>query len=341
MNPVLPIASESRRRTAGFTMVELALCIGIIAFAMVAIMGVLPLGLTVQKQNREDTIIDQEGAQWINILKNGHGGWGDLTNYLDYIVVEHHQVSGTQMGGPVTPTPGGGGGLGGGGFRGQFFTDPIPNPGTILSNASEIVSLLSIPKFEADSGMVFSNKVMGVFRAMSGAQNTQIRPTGAAGFRPSPEQMDDAFRYQLEVELTPVASSPSFDMTRLNPPITNAFTLEPATLESIHNGGWLNAYRLDPDNVLKMFSARGANRSDVDPLAASLYDLRLTFRWPVFKVGNEYRVGAGIRTFRTQLAGRLVFDRYVPGRSGSVYAPRTLIRPRRFEPSAVTRVSIP
>ncbi|MBN8246959.1 MAG: type II secretion system protein [Verrucomicrobia bacterium] len=325
MKIVLPIAPGSRRRQAGFTMVELALCIGIIAFAMVAIMGVLPSGLSVQKQNREDTIMDQEGAQWINILKNGHGGWGDLTNYLDNIVVERRMAVGLQSGSAVTY-----------GFRGRFFNETIQNPITNLSSASLIVSLLSLPKLEADSGEVFSNRVTAVVRAMAGSQNAQIRPTLDPGFEPSSAQLDDAFRYQMEVELTPVASNPSLDMTAEDPSFTNLFTLE-----SIQSGGWLNAYRLDPDNVLQVFKGRGVNRSDVDPLAATLYDLKLTFRWPVFKVGNEYRVGAGSRTFRTQLAGRLVFDRYVQGSPGSVYLPKTLLRPRRFEPSVVTRVAIP
>lgn len=325
-------------------MVELALCIGIIAFAMVAIMGVLPSGLSVQKQNREDTIIDQEGSQWINLLKNGYGGWGDLTNYVDYILVQHLQASGTQMGGPVNPTPGGDGGPSTFGFRGWFFEDPVQSPNTVLTNGSEIISLLSIPKLEADSGAVYSNRVTAVVRAMAGAQNTQIRPSGAPGYRPSSAQLDDSFRYQMEVELTPVAFAPSLDMTQSSAAIEDMIRdgiTNQSVLESIQSGGWLNAYRLDPESVQEVFTARGVNRSDVDPLSATLYDLKLTFRWPVFKVGNEWRVGASSRTFRTQLAGRLVFDRYIQGRPGSVYAPRTLIRPRRFEPSVVTRVAIP
>jgi len=37
----------------GFTIIELAICLGIIAFALVAIIGVLPIGINVQKDNRE------------------------------------------------------------------------------------------------------------------------------------------------------------------------------------------------------------------------------------------------------------------------------------------------
>ena len=45
----------------GFTMIELVLCLGIISFALIAIIGVLPVGINVQKDNREETIIVQDG----------------------------------------------------------------------------------------------------------------------------------------------------------------------------------------------------------------------------------------------------------------------------------------
>ena len=37
-------------------MVEIAICLAVIAFALVAIIGILPAGLQVQKENREDTL---------------------------------------------------------------------------------------------------------------------------------------------------------------------------------------------------------------------------------------------------------------------------------------------
>ncbi|MBL9173905.1 MAG: hypothetical protein JNL10_10255 [Verrucomicrobiales bacterium] len=306
-------------------MIELALCIGIIAFAMVAIMGVLPLGLSVQKQNREDTIIDQEGQQWINILKNGQGGWGDLTNYLDYVLVNHQQL--------------GGNGVGGGGsvpaiygFRGPFFNDSVPNPNVLLTTANDIVGMLTLPTFEADSGVVYSNRITAVFRSISGAQNAQIRGSPGVNSAVDENQFQDSFRYQMDVELTPAATTPSLDMTRENPSFTNLFTLE-----SIQSGGWLNAYRLDPDNVIKFFKSAGVNRVDTDPLAATLYDLRLTFRWPVFKVGDEYRVGPGVRTLRTQVSGRPIFTLYQTNRPSTVYWPSTPIRPRKFDRASINR----
>jgi uncharacterized protein (TIGR02598 family) len=47
---------------AAFTMVEVAISIAIVAFAMVALLGVLPTGHQVQRENREDTIINQDAT---------------------------------------------------------------------------------------------------------------------------------------------------------------------------------------------------------------------------------------------------------------------------------------
>ena len=64
----------SRPNTAAFTMVEIALCLGVIAFALVAIIGVLPTGVRVQRDNREDTIINQEGLLLLEAIRSGSQG---------------------------------------------------------------------------------------------------------------------------------------------------------------------------------------------------------------------------------------------------------------------------
>src|ERR1700742_2680906 len=65
-----------------FTIIEIALCLGIIGFALVAIIAVLPRGLDVQKRNREETIIGQDAEVWMNAIRNGARGYDDLTNYV-------------------------------------------------------------------------------------------------------------------------------------------------------------------------------------------------------------------------------------------------------------------
>ena len=60
------------RRTRAFTMVEVALSLAIVAFAMVAIIGVMPMGLNVQKENREETIISQDAAVILEAIRGGN-----------------------------------------------------------------------------------------------------------------------------------------------------------------------------------------------------------------------------------------------------------------------------
>src|SRR6266487_3735983 len=78
-----------RGKDAAFTMVEIALCLGVIAFALVAIIGVLPTGIRVQRDNREDTVINQEGLLWVEAIRSGSRGLDYLTNYVDAITVSN------------------------------------------------------------------------------------------------------------------------------------------------------------------------------------------------------------------------------------------------------------
>ena len=76
-------------RRAGFTIIELVICLGIIAFALVAIIGVLPIGINVQKDNREETIINQDGLYWMEALRSGATGMNDLTNHIAFIEIRN------------------------------------------------------------------------------------------------------------------------------------------------------------------------------------------------------------------------------------------------------------
>jgi type II secretory pathway pseudopilin PulG len=74
LNPNSSVNLRRPRPAAGtdaFTMVEVALSLAIVAFAMVAIIGVMPAGLNVQKENREDTIISQDAALLLEAIRGG------------------------------------------------------------------------------------------------------------------------------------------------------------------------------------------------------------------------------------------------------------------------------
>ena len=82
-------SSPLQRATTAFTLIEIAICLGIIAFALVAIIGILPAGLQVQRDNREETIINQEGTYLLEAIRNGAEGMEDLSNRVRLIVISN------------------------------------------------------------------------------------------------------------------------------------------------------------------------------------------------------------------------------------------------------------
>lgn len=71
--PNLPGCFRARtpNKESAFTMVEIAISIGVIAFALVAIIGILPTGLQTQRDNREDTLVNQDARLLIEAIKSG------------------------------------------------------------------------------------------------------------------------------------------------------------------------------------------------------------------------------------------------------------------------------
>ena len=51
-----------------FTMPEVALAVGVVAFGLVAVFSVLPFGIKAQRDNRDDTVIRYEGEYWAEAL---------------------------------------------------------------------------------------------------------------------------------------------------------------------------------------------------------------------------------------------------------------------------------
>ena len=75
------------RGEPGFTLVEVAIAIGVIGFALVAIIGILPTGLEVQRDNRTETIVNQDGTFWLEAIRNGSRGLDELPRYVDRIEI--------------------------------------------------------------------------------------------------------------------------------------------------------------------------------------------------------------------------------------------------------------
>lgn len=252
-----------------FTIIEIAICLGIIGFALVAIIAVLPRGLDVQKRNRQETIIGQDADVWMSALRGGARGFDDLTNYVmvisnlwtDYDDKFKVLRSGADY---YTPTS-------------SVVTSLVPSPTAFpLTNGANIIGLLSMPKRihpsdftpALDPPPYRSNYVIAYVRAFSGAVVDKPPQTNST-------LLSDSFTYRMIVETFPYT-----------PIDTNAICMScPAA-----NG-------LTDDQLV----ARTNLLRSLELLQGNSHDFRLRFRWPVLPNGQIPNYG--LATFRSLVDG--------------------------------------
>jgi hypothetical protein len=240
----------------------------VIAFALVAIIGILPTGMSVQKDNRQETIVNQDASIFLEAIRNGAQGVDDLTNYVTAITnywtlfpsgASHHDGY-TYT---VSETDG----------------TPFPQPFYLLSG-NRIVGLLSTPKYTqitnaGASSSCRSNYVVAYVRAISGGAAEKYPQTNA-------NVIDGSFSYRLVSEVVPYAYYDPLWVYYDDPLLTNA-PVSPAAQAEI-------------DNRRRTFQI-------VVNQQTNLYDLRLLFRWPLFNNGNT---GPQRQVFRTITGGYLL-----------------------------------
>jgi type II secretory pathway pseudopilin PulG len=263
------------RSAAAFTLVEIALSLAIIGFAVVAIIGVLPFGLNVQRENREETIIVQEANFLIDAIRSGAQGLDDLTNYVESIT--NYQAR-YQVTGAATNLIPGSTATYAYTYAGAWINGN-PAPELVITNGVRIIGLLStprlIPSYAKDSqGRLLpvlttftSNYVVAYVRALNGSAVDKAPQTNAI-------VRDLAFRYRLIPEIVPFGNwHPEwvdFTVPGLAPEEANA-----------RARAWLVAQHKQ----------------------ANLHEVRLLFRWPVTTSG---KVGNSRQVFRTMAGGALV-----------------------------------
>lgn len=271
------ILSKSRATQAGFTMVELALCIAVVSIAMVAIIGVLPLGMNVQKQNREDTIINQEAQILLDALRTASSSGAPitniytdslpladrlwtysnaadyLTNFVDYVAVTNVFGKSYWRGPNYLKATGG------------DSADPSRPP---LMDGHMFLNALLTPLVETNSGRLVTNLVFAQLRPITSPISEYPASLDQKPGKP-PERFDDVFRYVVTAEL----------------------------VRSVPLGAEL--YQAEEYEQLRQ-------------LTNSLYEVRLTFEWPVTALNPDVHenfvrpsVGSNRRTFRTLLSGNL------------------------------------
>jgi hypothetical protein len=165
VNRNLAARSMRGRSESAFTMVEVALSLGIVAFALVAIIGILPVGLKAQQQNREDTIISQDGVYLMEAIRAGalSSNLSVLTQNLVFLYVTNTI--------PLVAD------------RGSIYATT-----TNIVNPAEVVMQMSRPKL--DSATSTSNSVFAVFKGFNGNLSEFIVDPNAL-----------RFQYRVDVEL--------------------------------------------------------------------------------------------------------------------------------------------
>jgi type II secretory pathway pseudopilin PulG len=248
-----------------FTMIEIALCLGIIGFALVAIIASLPRGLDVQKRNREETIIGHDADVWMSAIRGGARGYDDLTNYVLCITNfwTSYDANSIVIKSDVdyyTPTN-----------SNRTSVNPAINDFP-LTNGANIIGLLSTPKtipefIPPPTQQYQSNYVVCYVRAFSGGAVDKTPQTNSI-------ILADSFIYRMIVENFPYA-----------PVDTNGICMD-----CVYTNGLSPAEMVERTNLLKAQWL----------LLANAHDFRLKFRWPVLPNGRILNFGA---TFRAMADG--------------------------------------
>ncbi|MGA2865393.1 MAG: hypothetical protein ABSF95_13040 [Verrucomicrobiota bacterium] len=264
-------------------MIEIALSLGVIAFALIAIIGILPLGMAVQRDNREETIINQDANVLLDAIRNGEQGLDDLTNYV--VAITNYQTWYPDGGSPKTIV------------HGYTYTNStiggvVPSPPYPITNGFRIVGLLSTPKYYTPPNLrhvgFYSNHVVAVVRALSGAASEKPPQSNL-----SVQEM--AFAYRLIAEVVPYGYGTWTNANaQISPPNSSEWDFS-----------WTNY--LDPQlyspttntpEIIKRFNYFRVATN----LQADLNDVRLLFRWPARPNGG---LGGGRQVFRSLAAGPL------------------------------------
>jgi len=287
------VGKLSTRQERAFTMIEIALSLAVIGFALVAIIGILPTGMNVQKENRQETIICQDASIWMEAIRSGAQGADDLTNYV--IAITNW----------ATDLPGGTPVVRGYDRNGSYGGAATPSFGLLSGN--RIIGLLSTPRYTLSSNAVpggqiilTSNYVVAYVKAISGGAYEKFPQTNS-------EIVNAGFQYRMVSEVVPY--------TYYDPIWTN----------------WADPTLVDHTNEpgKSIYDARVAMQQVVTNRQANMYDVRLLFRWPLFPLSGT--VGNQRQAFRTIAGGWLMNtnDNGYPNNYSNLFLfqPRTYARP--------------
>jgi hypothetical protein len=142
----------------------------------VAIIGVLPIGLNVQRDNREETVINHDATMLMDAIRSGARGFDDLTNYVIAITNYWEHYDGlTNRDTPSGQSP-------------DWYTPSaatvrgVSLPNFRLDTGARIVGLMSMPKrIPGDyTAPFYSNHVVVYMRSLSGPASEKFPQTNAS-----------------------------------------------------------------------------------------------------------------------------------------------------------------
>ena len=289
---------RASRLEFGFTMVEIAICLAIIGIALVAIIGILPLGVNVQKDNREETLINQDATVLMDAIRGGARGADDLTNYVFAIVNTGLKTFSytNSLAGPM-----------------NYASYSPPWSINYLTTGAHIVGLLSTPKYvdlnDAPLPSVgpggYSNYIVAYVRSISG-------PASEKPPQDNSIVVGDSFSYKVICEIFPaVPTIPFFQAQSYG-----------AGSQVFYNLFYWQATATTSPGDTPGTSPLWKQVFYPQQLVDNLYELRLTFQWPLLPNGN---VGSKRQTFRTAVAGQIVWtnDYSVPGQMLYFFQPQS------------------
>ncbi len=303
----LKLAQRGSKRAAfplspGFTLIEIALCLAIIGFALLAVMIVLPYGMNTQRDNREETVIGQDASVLLEVLRNGSRGADDLTNYV-YAITNYWTVYNAN--GSVVKTS----------HTGSTFKeasiDGVSNDYLRLTNGANIIGQMSQPELTDVIGGQEAQIPNLMFGGISNHVVAYVRSiSGLAAEKPSqsnPIMVEDSFSYRIYC----VNGTVMLDTNLFQP----LWVKQPYVAGALvfHNFNYWRA-------MANALAADEPGFSPVPPPHANPWvkipfypfeavarqrDLRLTFLWPLLPNG---KTGNGRQTFRATPAGDLKMD---------------------------------
>ena len=197
-------------------MVEIALCLAIIGIALVSIIGVLPWGMSTQKDNREETIVNQDATVLMEAIRGGARGLDDLTNYV-YAITNYwtlynanNSVIQNNINGYTYSAP-------------PLITWPLSTSSPPITNGLLIVGLLSTPEYTDIYGNPTNNLFGGGYSNYVVAYVRSI--SGPAVEKPPQDNsiiQQDSFSYRVLCVNAPVTADLT-TLTNASGAITNAY----------------------------------------------------------------------------------------------------------------------